>query len=103
MDAASGGCWLSYGMHNILSSWHYLIILACNATSRTIILVVPLGVVNMGTINSMLFPLLVGMTTTTGLSPCWMACMAGSWTPWNHILGYLVMHCVAASRSIVAS
>lgn len=47
-------------------------------TSGTIIIVVPLGVVNVGTMNNMLFPLPVGITATIGLSPCWMACMAGS-------------------------
>lgn len=78
MNIASGGCWLSYAIYDILSSWHRRIILACNATSGTIIIVVPLGAVNMGTINNMLFPLPIGMTATTGLSPCWMACIAGS-------------------------
>lgn len=70
IDTALRGCWLSYSIYNILSSWHRLIILAYNATSRTIIIVVPLGAVNTGTINSMLFPLPVGITTTIGLSPC---------------------------------
>lgn len=55
------------------------------------IIVVPLGVVNAGTMNNMLFPLPMGMTAITGLSPYWMACMAGSWTPQNCILGHLVM------------
>lgn len=103
IDTALRGCWLSYSIYNILSSWHRLIILAYNATSRTIIIVVPLGAVNTGTINSMLFPLPVGITTTIGLSPCQMACIARSWTPWNYILGCLVIHCAVASRSIVAS
>jgi hypothetical protein len=38
----------------------------------------PLGVVNAGTMNNMLLPLLVSITAMTGLSPCWMAWMAGS-------------------------
>lgn len=56
IDIVSGGCWLSHAIYDILSSWHYYIILACNVTSRTMIIVVPPGAVNTGTINNMLFP-----------------------------------------------
>ncbi|PKX88255.1 uncharacterized protein P174DRAFT_340150, partial [Aspergillus novofumigatus IBT 16806] len=66
-------------------------------------MVVPPGAVNAGTMNSMLFPPPVGITATTGLSPCWMARIAGSCTPQNHMSGRPVMRCAAASRSIVAS
>lgn len=66
-------------------------------------MVVPPGAVNAGTINNILFPPPVGMTATTGLSPHWMARIAGSWTPWNCISGRPVMHWAAASRSIVAN
>ena len=70
IDAVLGGRQLSYAIHNMLSSWHHHIISACNATSGTITIVVPPGVVNAGTMNNILFPLPVGMTATTGLSPC---------------------------------
>ncbi|EAL91106.1 uncharacterized protein AFUA_5G15140 [Aspergillus fumigatus Af293] len=66
-------------------------------------IVVPPGAVNAGTMNNMLFPPPVGMTATTGLSPCWIACMAGSWTPQNYISGHLVICWAAASRSMVAN
>lgn len=69
IDTASGGHQLSHAIYNILSSWHRCIILACNATSGIMIIVVPLGAVNAGTINNMLFPLPIGMTATIGLSP----------------------------------
>lgn len=70
IDAALGGCWLSYATYNIPSSWHHCIILACNVTSKTMIMVVPPGAANTGTINNILFPLPVGMTAIIGLSPC---------------------------------
>jgi hypothetical protein len=38
----------------------------------------PLGVVNTGTMNNMLLPPPVGITMMMGLSPRWMAWMAGS-------------------------
>lgn len=78
IDAASGGRQLSHAIYNILSSWYHCIILACNMISRTMIIVVPPGVVNVGTMNNMLFPPPVGITATMGLSPYWMACMARS-------------------------
>ncbi|KAH1509545.1 hypothetical protein KXX18_001003, partial [Aspergillus fumigatus] len=77
MDAASGGRWLSHATHDMLSYWHRRIISARNATSGTMIMVVPPGAANAGTMNNMLFPPPMGMTATTGLSPRWMACMAG--------------------------
>ncbi|PKX88209.1 uncharacterized protein P174DRAFT_346030, partial [Aspergillus novofumigatus IBT 16806] len=65
--------------------------------------VVPPGAANAGTMNSMLFPPPVGITATMGLSPRWMARMAGSWTPRNHMVGRPIMRCAAASRSIIAN
>jgi hypothetical protein len=69
MDAASGGRRLSHTTHEMPSCWHRRAILACNATNGTTTTVVPPGVVNVGAMNNMLLPPLVGITAMTGLSP----------------------------------
>jgi hypothetical protein len=78
MDAASGGRQLSYATHKMPSCWHRRCISAHNTTNGTTTMVVPLGAVNAGTMNNMLLPPPVGITATIGLSPHWMARMAGS-------------------------
>ncbi|RHZ43059.1 uncharacterized protein CDV56_100432 [Aspergillus thermomutatus] len=69
INAASGGRRLSHATHEIPSCWHQRCISARHATSGTIIMVVPPGAANAGTMNNMLLPLPVGITATIGLSP----------------------------------
>ncbi|KAE8371036.1 hypothetical protein BDV26DRAFT_276871 [Aspergillus bertholletiae] len=63
----------------------------CNNKSGTTTMVVPPGFVNASSINSILFPPLVRITATTGLSPFWIACNAAACTPRNCMVAWPVI------------
>lgn len=81
IDASSRGRRRSYTTYEMLSCWHRHWKSWRSTISGITTTVVPLGSMYAGNINSMLFPPPVGMTAIMGLSPCWMACSAGPWTP----------------------
>lgn len=98
IDALSGGRRRSYTAYEMLSCWHRRWKSWRSVISGITTTVVPLGLMYAGNINSMLFPLLVGMTAMMGLLLCWMACSAGPWTPCSLSLAYWVICCAACVR-----
>ncbi|KAF1980584.1 hypothetical protein K402DRAFT_344126, partial [Aulographum hederae CBS 113979] len=60
----------------MFTSRHRTTISARNAFNGTTTIVTPPTCTNAGNINNTLLPDPVGITTTIGLSPCWIACIA---------------------------
>lgn len=76
INALSGGRHCSYTVYKMLSCWYYCWKSWCSIISRITTTIILLGLIYASNINSMLFPLLVGMTVIIGLLLCWIICSA---------------------------
>ncbi|KAJ5605375.1 hypothetical protein N7510_008156 [Penicillium lagena] len=95
MAASSGGRRLSHSTHEMPATAHRCCKSWRKAINGTTTTVSP-PLTHAGNMNNMLLPPPVGITTTTGLTPCWIACIAGPWTPRNWLWSSLVIRCNAS-------
>jgi hypothetical protein len=103
MAASSSGRCRSHAMHDTPTYWHHRAMSWRNDINGTTTMVVPPGTAHAGNMNNMLLPPPVGMIATTGLRPCWMAAMAGPWTPRNYMRAWPVICCIAVVMSMACS
>ncbi|CAG8187824.1 unnamed protein product [Penicillium nalgiovense] len=90
--ASSAGCRLSHSMHRIFNRWHRRCISLRNAINGTTTTVVP-PATHAGNMNNTLLPPPVGITVIIGLCPCWIASIAGPWTPRNRTSSSPIIFC----------